>query len=66
MPYSFPNVTATTGKVVVRIPLGAGYANSGDVTLTLPTGVHDLTEIAQTADYKLRLHYIYTSQDDYM
>ena len=47
VPYSFPNVTATTGKVVVRIPLGPGYSNSGEVILTLPTGVYDLTEIAQ-------------------
>ena len=47
VPYSFPNVTQTTGEVVVRIPLGEGYGNSGEITLTLPTGVYDLTEIAQ-------------------
>ena len=47
VPYSFPNVTATTGTVVARMPLGAGQGNSGEVTLTLPTGVYDLTEIAQ-------------------
>ena len=47
VPYSFPNVTASTGTVVVRIPLGEGHGNSGDVTLSLPTGVYTLTEIAQ-------------------
>ena len=40
VPYSFPNVTSSTGTVVVRIPLGAGRGHSGDVTLTLPTGVY--------------------------
>eukprot|EP01046_Picozoa_sp_COSAG06_P009626 COSAG06_NODE_505_length_14944_cov_17.290901_2_plen_457_part_00 len=47
VPYSFPNLTSSTAKVVVRMPLGAGYGNSGEVTLTLPTGVYDLTEIAE-------------------
>ena len=47
VPYSFPNVTSTTGTVVVRMPLGVGQGNSGEITLTLPTGVYDLTEIAQ-------------------
>ena len=47
VPYSFPNVTSTTGTVVVRMPLGTGQGNSGEITLTLPTGVYDLTEIAQ-------------------
>ena len=40
VPYSFPNVTASTGTVDVRIPLGEGHGNSGDVTLSLPTGVY--------------------------
>ena len=32
---------------MVRMPLGVGQGNSGEITLTLPTGVYDLTEIAQ-------------------
>ena len=50
IPYSFPNVSSTTAKVVVRIPLQNPVnplQDSGEVTLTLPTGVFDLTEVAQ-------------------
>ena len=46
IPYSFPNVSSSTSTVIVRIPLGAGQGNSGEVPLTLPTGVYTLTEIA--------------------
>ena len=38
IPYSFPNVSSSTSTVIVRIPLGAGQGNSGEVPLTLPTG----------------------------
>ena len=47
IPYSFPNVSSSTSTVIVRIPLGAGQGNSGEVPLTLPTGVYTLSEIAQ-------------------
>ena len=47
VPYSFPNVSNTTSRVVVRIPLStAPSTQSASVTLELPTGVYDLTEIA--------------------
>ena len=50
IPYSFPNLSATTSKVVVRLPLQSPVnpsADSGNVTLTLPTGVFNLTEVAE-------------------
>jgi hypothetical protein len=48
IPYSFPNVSSTTSRVVVRIPLStAPSTQSASVTLELPTGVYDLTEIAE-------------------
>lgn len=48
IPYSFPNVSSTTSRVVVRIPLStAPSTQSANVTLELPTGVYDLTEIAE-------------------
>ena len=50
IPYSFPNLSDTTSKVVVRLPLQSPVnpaADSGDVTLTLPTGVFNLTEVAE-------------------
>ena len=50
IPYSFPNVDSATAKVVVRIPLRSPVnpsLDSGEITLTLPTGVFDLTEVAQ-------------------
>jgi hypothetical protein len=48
--YSFPNVDSATAKVVVRIPLRSPVnpsLDSDEITLTLPTGVFDLTEVAQ-------------------
>ena len=56
VPYSFPNVTESTGKVVVRIPLGDGHGVSGNVTLTLPTGVYTLTEIAQQVNFAVNTY----------
>lgn len=48
IPYSFPNVSSTTSRVVVRVPLStAPSTQSANVTLELPTGVYDLTEIAE-------------------
>jgi hypothetical protein len=48
IPYSFPNVSSTTSKVSVKLPLGTSPSTqSGEVILTLPTGVYDLTEIAE-------------------
>ena len=48
VPFSFPNLTMDTAKVLVKIPLQTNPSTQTDVVvLTLPTGVYDLTEIAQ-------------------
>ena len=48
IPFSFPNLTATTAQVMVQIPKSTTPSTqTGLVALTLPTGVYDLTEIAQ-------------------
>lgn len=50
IPFSFPNLDETTAKVVVRIPLRNptnASLDSGEQTLTLPTGVFDLSEVAE-------------------
>lgn len=48
IPFLFPNLTATTAQVMVQIPKSTTPSTqTGLVALTLPTGVCDLTEIAQ-------------------
>jgi hypothetical protein len=50
IPYTFPNLDSSTSSVVVRIPLrnpSNPSADSGEVTLSLQTGVFNLTEVAE-------------------
>jgi hypothetical protein len=50
IPYTFPNLDSSTSSVVVRIPLrnpSNPSADSGEVTLSLQTGVFNWTEVAE-------------------
>ena len=47
VPFSMPNLDASTARVVVRMPLSTTpVTDSGEVTLTLPTGVYDLNGVS--------------------
>ena len=42
-----PNLDASTARVVVRMPLSTTpVTDSGEITLTLPTGVYDLNGVS--------------------
>ena len=47
VPFSMPNLDASTARVVVRMPLSTvPVTDSGEITLTLPTGVYDLNGVS--------------------
>ena len=47
VPFSMPNLDASTARVVVRMPLSTTpVTDSGEITLTLPTGVYDLNGVS--------------------